>query len=139
MNLYETIGTNNPTYLLASHVGTDIIAVAMEPGNGTVNRGTLIYRKETGFWAPAEAANVTAAYDLAVLDETVDTTGEVGEGKTVAENARAYRGGHFVSGKVTLKDGSAVTAAHKTVLRTQNIVFDQMAPGDDFNNSTANS
>lgn len=72
---------------------------------------------------------------MAVLDETVDTTGQAAEGKTVAENARAYRGGHFVAGKVTMKNDAAITAAVEATLRSQGIVFDQMAPGNEFENA----
>lgn len=139
MNLYETIGTSNPSYLLASPTGADVITVPMEPGNGTVKRGTIVYCKSTGFWAAAAAENAVAANQLAVLDETVDTTGQVGTEKTVAENARVYRAGHFVQGKVTLKNDAAITAAVEVTLRTQGIVFDQMVPGTSFDNSTANS
>ncbi len=138
MNLYETIGTYNPTYLLSSPSGADLIAVPMEPGNGTVKRGTVIYRKSTGFWAPAAAENAVAANQLAVLDETVDTTGQVGTEKTVAENACAYRAGHFIQGKVTLANDAAVTAAAEAALRTQGIAFDQMVGGETFDNSTPN-
>lgn len=39
MNLYETIGKSNPTYLLADPEGADAIGIPCEPGNGTVARG----------------------------------------------------------------------------------------------------
>ena len=132
--LYSTVGTSNPTYLLADPRGADKIAVSMEPGNGTVERGTVIYRKDTGFWAPAAAAQAVITNQLAVLDETVDTTGVAISGGTVAEDARAFRAGHFIAGKVTLASDAAITAAVEVVLREQGIVFDQMVSTGTFNN-----
>lgn len=137
MSLYEIIGRNNPAYLLADPIGADVIAIPCEPGNGIVKRGTIVYRKDTGLWAPAAADNAIAANQLAVLDETVDTTGAQSAGATIAEDARAYRAGHFVKGKVMLKNDDAVTAAVEVVLRTQGIVFDQMAGTGTFDNTTA--
>lgn len=130
MNLYGTVGTSNPTYLLADPQGADVIAIPCEPGNGIVARGTVMYRKATGLWAPAAAANVVNTNQLAVLDETVDTAANA----TIAEDARAFRGGRFISGKVTLAAGAALTDAHKATLRTMGIVFNVMESTDTFNN-----
>ena len=102
MSMYEVIGTNNPEYLLADPQGADIIAIPCEPGNGMVKRGTVMYRKESGMYAPAATSNVTASNMLVVLDESVDTD----ENMAVAEDARAYRAGRLVYGKVTLRRGA---------------------------------
>lgn len=138
-NLYETIGTKNYADLLANTIGADVTSVPMEPGNGIVKRGTIVYRKASGFWAPAAAANAVITNQLAVLDEAVDTTGLVGESKTIAETARVYRAGHFVTGKITLANDAAVTAAVEVVLREQGIVLDPMVSTASFDNSVANT
>lgn len=135
MSLYETIGTNNPSYLLADPQGVDVIAIPCEPGNGIVKRGTIMYRKETGLWSPAAAENAIAANQLAVLDETVNTAGVATSTATIAEDARAYRAGRFIRGKVTLASDAAVTASVEVVLRTQGILFDQMVGNGTFKNT----
>ena len=120
MNLYETIGKSNPTYLLADPEGADAIGIPCEPGNGTVARGPVMTRKETGMYAPAESA-----------DETVNTDADA----KLAAEARAYRAARLIAGRATLKAGAALTAAHKLILRKQGLVFDQMeSDTQTFNN-----
>lgn len=138
MNLYDTIGERQYDNLLADERNAETIAINMEPGNGTVKRGTVVYRKATGFWAPAAAANAVSTNQLAVMDETVDTAGIAGEGTTTAEVARAFRSGTFITGKVTLAADAAVTADAAVVLRTQGIVFDQMVGVETFDNKVRN-
>ena len=133
MSLYEVIGTNNPEYLLADPNGADKIAIPCKPGNGVITRGTVMYRGTDGMWLPAEAANAVDTNFLAVLDESVDTTANA----TVAEDAAAYRAGRLIAGKVTLKDGGALTDAVRLALRKQGIVFDQMESTDTFDNDTS--
>ena len=122
MNLYETIGKSNPTYLLADPEGADAIGIPLEPGNGVVARGTVMARKETGLYAPAASAEVTETAMLCVLDETTDTDADA----KLAAEARAYRAAHLIDGRVTLKAGAALTSAHKVILRKQGLVFDRM-------------
>ncbi len=133
MSMYEVIGKNNPEYLLADPQGADVIAIPCEPGNGTVKRGTVMYRKASGMYAPAAGANVTAENLLAVLDESVDTDANM----AVAEDARAYRGGRLIYGRVTLANDAALSAANIAVLRGQGVVFDQMDTADVFANGKA--
>lgn len=139
MSMYGTIGTSTPEMLLAKPYDADIIGIPCEPGNGTVKRGTIMYRKASGLWAPAASANVVTSNLLAILDETVDTTGRTIPGATttttIAEDARAYRSGHFVWGKVTLANDGTVTAAHAVVLARQGIVFDHMVETAVFDNT----
>lgn len=137
MSLYEVVGRKDPSYLLSGPQGADVIAIPCEPGNGIVKRGTVMYRKETGLWAPAAAENAVVNNQLAVLDETVDTAGLDAGTKTIAEDARAYRAGHFVRGRVTLSADAAVTAGVEVTLRAQGIVFDQMVGTGTFDNSVA--
>lgn len=133
MSLYEVIGTNNPEYLLADPVGADVIAIPCEPGNGTIKRGTVMYRKESGMYAPATSADVTAANMLVVLEETVDTSANL----AVAEDAQAWRAGRMIYGRVTLANDAALSAANVVVLRGQGIVFDQMDTASVFVNGKA--
>ena len=131
MNLYKTIGKSNPTYLLADPQGADVIAIPCEPGNGTVARGTVMVRKETGMYAPAASADVAETNMLCVLNETVDTDADA----KVAAEASAYRAAHLIAGYVKLAESAALTAAHKIVLRKQGFVFDQMeSTTETFNN-----
>ena len=132
MSMYEVIGTNNLEYLLADPNGADRIAIPCKPGNGKINRGTVMYRGADGMWLPAAAAEAVDTNSLVVLDESVDTDANA----TIAEDARAYRAGRLIAGKVTLKDGAALTAAVQLVLRKQGIVFDQMVSTETFNNGT---
>lgn len=138
MSMYEVIGTNNPTYLLADPQGCDKIAIPCKPGNGIVKRGTLMVRESTGLWKPAATGDIVNTNQIVVLDETVDTTGVVNGNKTIAEDAAAYRAGRFVRGKVTLANDGVVTAAHEVILRMQGIVFDNMVSTATFNNTVAN-
>lgn len=128
--MYSVIGKKNLNYLLADPNGADTFAIPCEPGNGVISAGTVMYRKETGLWAPADTANVAETSQLAVVGEDVDTT----VNETVAEDAVAFRGGRFVYGKVTLADGGALTAAHMVILRKQGIVFDRMQESGTFDN-----
>lgn len=134
MSMYEVIGVNNPEYLLADPQGADMIAIPVEPGNGVINRGTVMYRKASGMYAPAAAAQAVSTNHLAVLDESVDSSANM----VVAEDARAYRAGRLIFGKVKLAAGAAVTTAIALVLRQQGIVFDQMDfSATDFDNARA--
>lgn len=131
MSLYKKIGESNPTYLLSDPQGADAIAIPCTPGNGVVGRGTLMYREDNGMYAPATSEDVVSTKSLVVLDETVDTNANA----SIAEDARAYRAGRMIHGKVLLKDGSVPNAAAIHVLRQQGIVFNQMADAAaDFNN-----
>ena len=55
----------------------------------------------------------------------------------VAEDARAYRGGRLIYGKVTLANDAALSAANIAVLRGQGIVLDQMDTAAAFANGKA--
>ncbi len=133
-NLYSIIDEYNPQYLLADGEGAELVAIPCEPGNGTVKRGTIMYRKASGLYAPAAAAAAVDANYLVVLDETVDTTGRTITSGTVAEDARAYRSGKLIRGKVTLANDAAVTPAVELVLRKQGIVLSPMDSTSTFNN-----
>ena len=140
MNLYGTIGESNPTYLLAKAEGADKIGINIKPGNGTVKRGTVCFKESTGLYSPAAAADAVITKDLVILDETVVSGDAPASGSTaVAEAAAAYRAGHFVEGRVTLKNDTALTDAVKLVLRVQGIVFEPIVSASTFNNEVTGS
>lgn len=122
MSLYKTIGKYDPEYLLADPNGGEKIAISVEPGNGTVKRGTVMYRKATGMYAPASAAEIVATNDLVVIDETIDTAAVA----TIADDAAAYRMGRLITDRVLTADGNPVTEAEAIVLRQQGIRLDRM-------------
>lgn len=134
--LYKKIGESGYDQLLADPQGADVIAVPCEPGNGDIKRGTILYRKSSGLWAPAAAAQIVNTNQLAVLNEAVATGSAPESGKTVtAEDAAAYRAGRFIDGRVTLAADAALTEAHKVILRQQGIVFDQKENTNTFTNT----
>lgn len=139
-NLYGIIGQSTPEHLLADPLNARPITIPVEPGNGTVPRGAVVYRKASGLWAPAATANITTGEMLSVLNEEIESGEAPTSGATaVAENAAAYQTGRFIDGKVLYLNGSAyeaVTAAHKTALAKQNIFFDQsVESAAEFENS----
>ena len=129
-NLFGTIGRKDPSYLLASNVLTDAIGISVEPGNGVIPAGAVMYRKSGVLYAPAAAANIATSNNLVVLRDDVDT--DTNDGIAVA--AAAYRKGTFIAGKVTYLDSgdyTPVTAAHAIVLRMQGIDFSPMDNWDE--------
>ena len=123
-NLYDTIGSSTPEQILAK-VEADPIAVNLLPGQGELKRGTLLYKNASGFYAKAGTSQISTSYDLVVLNENVDTGND---GTAVAEVAAAYREGTFIDGKVKYDNSgtaTAVTEAHKVVLRLFGIKFNQ--------------
>ena len=139
-NLYTEFEPLEPKYLLADNVITDQIAVSVEPGHGKVPAGAVLYRKASSdLYAPAAAANVTAANDLVVLAYEVDTD----ESATRAAAAKVYVAAHFLEGYVLIYDGSSayvpVTQAQAAVLRGQNLelrpFYDRTAPADESDNT----
>lgn len=133
--LYDVVGTSKYDQLLSDPKGTDPIFIPCKPGNGSVKRGTVMYREESGLWSPASNEEVTAEKQLVVLNETVETGDAPGPGETAtAPEAAAYRAGHFVAGRVTLKSDAALSEANKVVLRLQGIVFNVKEGTGTFNN-----
>lgn len=145
-NLYGVIGQSTPEHLLADPMNGHPIAIPVEPGSGALDRGTLMYRKSTGFWAPAATANVVDTNMFAVLNEAVDGGSAPASGETaVAENAAAYQTGRFISGKVLYYNTSGSkydvpTLAMEAVLAGQGIFFDHSAESaPEFTNSVTGS
>ena len=128
--LYRSIGSHTEKNLLAK-ADAEKISVPLLPGQGELKAGTLLYRNADGFWAPAASAQIVNTNQLAVLKTGIDTGAEE-EG--VAEDGIAYRDGCFINGAVILAGGGALTAAHKVVLRGQNIVFGSANTDAEFEN-----
>lgn len=131
--MYKTIGTWDPSNLLADPNGAQPISIPCAPGNGVIERGQIMKRGSNGMYVPAAAADIVNTNYLVVVDDVVDTT----ENATVAAEARAYRAGRLIESKLLLSGGGALTAAHKLVLRQQGIMLDiLMEDAAEFNNST---
>jgi len=124
--LYGTLGASEVKELLVE--GGKPVAVSIEPGNGAIPAGALIYRKSSGLYAPAAAGQISTSYNLLVLQNAVDTTTDAG----VAVAAAAYEKGVFKAGKV-LKENSgdyeAISADEALVLRLFGIT---LSPFDDW-------
>ena len=135
-SLFNTIGTNTPTALIARPDNLDPISVPLYPTPGTYKPGTLMYRMASGFYAPAASGNAVTSNMLVVLGEEIT----VESGETVAPAVQAYRAGCFVDGAVKYDNSgtaTAVTEAMKVVLRKQGIVFLPMADtAADFDNGS---
>lgn len=133
--LFKNLG-QSPVETLEAGGGKQI-AVSMEPGNGTVKHGTVIYRKDSGLYAPAAAANIVTTNNLAVLVTDTDTDTSA----TVAEAAAAYISGELLAKDVVISDGETnLTAAQALVLRKQGIVlypFDDLKAADVVADNTA--
>ena len=133
--LYGVVGTSNPDHLLSDPQGADIIAIPCTPGKGVVKRGTVMFRESNGMWSPAASANISTSNQLAILNVDVDTDAN----PAVAEDAAAYRAGRFINGRVKYDNSgtlTAVTEAHKVVLRLEGIVFDVADNASGFNNGS---
>ena len=124
--LFGTIGTSTPSPLIADPQGAELIAIPCEPGNGSLSRGQIMYRKSSGMYAPAATGNIIGTNDLTVLDEDVNTSADA----AVAEDARAFRSGRLIGSKLIVASDGTLTAAHKLVLRQQGILLEVMADPD---------
>lgn len=132
--MYATIGKWEPEYLLSDPQGAQVISIPCTPGNGTLKRGQIMKRDANGMYSPAASADIVSTNHLVILDETVDTTADA----NVAADARAYRAGRMIESKLVLASDGVLTAAHKLVLRQQEILTDLlMEDAGEFNNSTA--
>jgi len=123
-DLYEVIGAKSYANLLYDPEGADVIAIPMLPGEGVVPAGAIVKRNSsTGLWEPAGTSDISTSNQLAIMKEAIDTGAP---SSTLALDGAAYRAGCFVDG-VAKYDNSGtwtdITAAHKVVLRLQNIVF----------------
>lgn len=119
VNLYQNLGKSTDSPLETAGVGFDTASVSLEPGHGTVKRGTVLYRKSAALYAPATADNILTTNQLVVLREDVDTE----ESATVAALGDVIVAGGLLAEYVTLSDGTNLNAAQALILRKQGIVL----------------
>ena len=136
IELFQNIGASKPEYLEAG--GGKLIAVSLEPGNGTIKHGTVLYRKANSvFYAPAAATNITTDTSLVILREDTDTDASA----TVAAAAAAYVNGEMLAKDVVLADGvTNLTAAQAHILHKQGFIlspFDDLTVADETVDNTA--
>lgn len=122
--LYKTIGQSVPETLEAG--GGKQVAISMEPGNGTVKHGTVLYRKSNGFYAPAAAGNITDDSILVLLVNDTDTD----QSENVATPAAVYISGEMLYKDVVLADGvTTLNAAQAHIMRKLGFI---LAPLDEL-------
>ena len=118
--LYATIGESQD-YSLLAETGTErTVGLAVKPGSGLLERGTIVMLGTDGLYTPAVTGKMTGA--LAVLAESVETTGE---SAGIAPSARAYSAGRFLKEKLKLTAG-ALAAADLLEMRRQGILVEDM-------------
>lgn len=135
--MYKVLGEKNYKVLLADVTCADPVAVSCAPGNGVLTAGTVLYRNENGFYAPATATEAVDTNMLVILGENVDTTGVTSEDGVVAETAAAYRAGRFARSAVKLANDTDVTAAAELALRKMGIYLEAVNGDADFSNVVA--
>lgn len=111
---------------------TDVFSVQLAVGQGILERGTLLARKDDGTMKMIDTATTGKAN--AVLAEPVDTGApapEVQEGDEDGEAAAAdpetvsgiaYRTGHFNTNRLIVAEGYIITAADREALRVAGIL-----------------
>ena len=118
--LYAQIGESQD-YSLLAETGTErTIGLAVKPGSGLLERGTIVMLGTDGLYTPAVTGKMTGA--LAVLAEDVETTGE---SAGIAPSARAYSAGRFLKAKLKLTAG-ALAAGDLLEMRRQGILVEDM-------------
>lgn len=118
--LYAQIGESQD-YSLLAETGTErTIGLAVKPGSGLLERGTIVMLGADGLYTSAVTGKMTGA--LAVLAEDVETTGE---SAGIAPSARAYSAGRFLKAKLKLAEG-ALAAADLLEMRRQGILVEDM-------------
>ncbi len=96
---------------------TDVFSVQLAAGQGILERGTLLARKDDG--TMEMIGTETTGKANAVLSDPVDT-GDSAEGETVP--GIAYRTGHFNTNRLIVAEGYEITAADREALRTAGIL-----------------
>lgn len=114
---------------------TDVFSVQLAAGQGILERGTLLARKDDGTMEMIDTATTGKAN--AVLAEPVDTGApapEVQEGDEDEKDGEAaatdpetvsgiaYRTGHFNTNRLIVAEGYTITAADREALRVAGIL-----------------
>ena len=95
----------------------DVFSVQLAAGQGILERGTLLARKDDG--TMEMIGTETTGKANAVLSDPVDT-GDSAEGETVP--GIAYRTGHFNTNRLIVAEGYEITAADREALRVAGIL-----------------
>lgn len=115
--LDENLGGVGFDNLIAdSYPPADVFTVQLAAGQGILERGTLLARKDDGTMEMIGTETTSKAN--AVLSDPVDT-GDA-EGETVP--GIAYRTGHFNTNRLIVAEGYEITAADREALRTAGIL-----------------
>lgn len=115
----ETLGTVGFDNLINGvFPPAETFSVQLAPGQGTLERGSLLAAGDSGMTLIDTATTGTAN---AVLAEEVDT-GDDAEATDTVE-AVAYRTGHFNANMLIVADGYEITAADKEALRVAGILI----------------
>ena len=127
--LDENLGGVGFDNLIAdSYPPTDVFSVQLAAGQGILERGTLLARKDDGTMEMIGTATTGKAN--AVLAEPADTGAPAAEAQAEDEAASdpetvpgiAYRTGHFNTNRLIVAEGYEITAADKEALRTAGIL-----------------
>ena len=115
--LDENLGGVGFDNLIAdSYPPTDVFSVQLVAGQGILERGTLLARKDDG--TMEMIGTETTGKANAVLSDPVDTGDTEGE----AVPGIAYRTGHFNTNRLIVAEGYEITAADREALRTAGIL-----------------
>ena len=116
--LDENLGGVGFDNLIAdSYPPADVFSVQLAAGQGILERGTLLARKDDG--TMEMIGTETTGKANAVLSDPVDT-GDAAEGETVP--GIAYRTGHFNTNRLIVAEGYEITAADREALRVAGIL-----------------
>lgn len=115
--LDENLGGVGFDNLIAdSYPPADVFSVQLVAGQGILERGTLLARKDDG--TMEMIGTETTGKANAVLSDPVDTGDAEGE----AVPGIAYRTGHFNTNRLIVAEGYEITAADREALRTAGIL-----------------
>ena len=115
--LDENLGGVGFDNLIAdSYPPTDVFSVQLTAGQGILERGTLLARKDDG--TMEMIGTETTGKANAVLSDPVDTGDTEGE----AVPGIAYRTGHFNTNRLIVAEGYEITAADREALRVAGIL-----------------
>lgn len=115
--LDENLGGVGFDNLIAdSYPPTDVFSVQLAAGQGILERGTLLARKDDG--TMEMIGTETTGKANAVLSDPADTGDAEGE----AVPGIAYRTGHFNTNRLIVAEGYEITAADREALRVAGIL-----------------
>lgn len=115
IELSGDITTPKPDGLIVAGFPIKTIAVELAAGTGTLKRGTVLAKTETGCIA-LNTANTGKPYAILCDDQTLSSSEKI-----VAD---AYEAGCFVKDKLSVADGYTLTDDDKEALREKGIFLE---------------